>query len=364
MKRLYAVMVVGGLCVSGLTGCEDKAPTQVYSSTAYVFGTLVDITIRGVAPKKAEAAVADLSAEFQTLHNDWHAWRPLGDVSKINEACQTGKTVSVQEKTIQALRLAKSYEKTSHGLFNAAIGQVIGLWGFHSDELPKGKHPSFQQIDAIIAQNPSMADIHIDGSSVRCSNPAVALDFGGFGKGAALDWALKELKSKGITNAVLNAGGDVSTEGHYVDVKDGRPWRIGIRHPKSWGTLASVDVAKDEAVYTSGNYERYNEQDGIKYSHIIDPRTGRAVQAIVSSTVIHKSGALADAAATALSVAGPREWPQIAADMGVRFVLLVDDKGRLYATPDMAKRLVFEGETKPKMTVIPLPARSMSDAQT
>ncbi len=361
-KSARMTVLVTAMCALLLAGCSDEQPPTEYKTTAYVFGTLVDITIRGTDTQSAEAADADLSAGFQDLHNDWHAWKPLGELAAINGACKSGGTVTVGDKTLIALQKAKDFEISSHGLFNAALGRVIGLWGFHSDTLPKGEKPPFDQIDALVAQSPSMADIRITGHDVMCINPAVSLDFGGFGKGLALDWALDRLQSKGIANALINAGGDVSSMGHYAEADTGRPWRIGIRHPKTWGVLASVDVDHDEAVYTSGNYERYNEQDGIRYSHIIDPRNGRAVQSIVSSTVIHTDSALADAAATALSVAGLRDWPRIAADMGVSQVMVVDETGHMYATPDMRARLIFGSETKPEITVVPLPTASPKSA--
>jgi len=336
------------LCVGLLSGCNESHEKTVYKTTDYVFGTLVDITIIGVSEEKAKAATAGLSAGFRRMHNDWHGWKPGGELMAINAACLTGKTLTVSDFVLPVLQQAKTFYAESDGLFNPAIGKIIGAWGFHSDDLPIGYKPPFDKIRALTAAHPSMDDIRIDGHKVTCVNPAVSLDFGGFGKGAALDWALAQLKAKGIKNAVINAGGDVSTMGSHGD----RPWRIGIRHPKTWGVLASVDAAPDEAVYTSGNYERYREEDGIRYSHIIDPRTGKSVRDIVSSTVIHKNGALADAAATALSVAGAKDWPEIAAKMGVDTVLLVDENGVLYASPAMAKRLILEGNPKPSLVVL------------
>ena len=106
--------------------------------------------------------------------------------------------------------------------------------------------------------------------------------------------------------------------------------------------LAAFQLADGETVYTSGNYERYREHDGISYSHIIDPRTGLPVRHVASVTVIDTVGARADAAATALSVAGPRDWYRIARQMGVKYVLLVDEQGQVYMNPAMADRIHFE----------------------
>jgi thiamine biosynthesis lipoprotein len=340
MKRAWvaAVLLI-------LSGCGDEN-TETKSSE-YVFGTLVDVTVRGVSTETANAAIADVSEGFRRMHVDWHAWKPGGELMAVNAACKTGAAVDISDFTLPLIKDARAYYDLSDGLFNAAVGEIVGAWGFHADEPPKGRMPPFDQIDRLAAQHPAMTDVHVDGHTVTCTNPAVGLDFGGFAKGAAVDWALHTLKSKGIANAVISAGGNVGTMGSHGD----RPWRIGIRDPKTWGVIAAVDVAANESVYTSGNYERFREHDGVRYSHIIDPRTGWPVQHVLSPTVITRdNGSLADAASTALTVAGPDDWPRIAKRMGIDTAMLVDDAGHIYVTPKMADRLIFDGP-KPELIV-------------
>jgi thiamine biosynthesis lipoprotein len=110
--------------------------------------------------------------------------------------------------------------------------------------------------------------------------------------------------------------------------------------------LAALEVSGDESVFTSGNYERYREHEGVRYNHILDPRSGMPVDGVTSVTVIHDNGAVADAAATALVVAGPDEWHRIARQMGIKYVMLVDDKGVVYMNPRMQQRVQFQ-ETPP-----------------
>ena len=120
-------------------------------------------------------------------------------------------------------------------------------------------------------------------------------------------------------------------------------WRVGIRDPDG-GVLAGVTIG-DGAVFTSGNYHRYGEFDGTRYAHILDPRTGRPVDHVAQVTVIHADPVRADAAATALVVAGPEDWPAVARDMGIGQVLVVDAAGNLQATPQMADRLDFSDDS-------------------
>ena len=135
---------------------------------------------------------------------------------------------------------------------------------------------------------------------------------------------------------MINAGGDLVTLGHAPDE---HPWRVAIRHPQRNGQIAWLEVYGSEAVFTSGNYERYREHNGIRYPHIIDPRTGGAVQEIASATVVHRDAALADAAATALVVAGSKHWRDVAERLGVDQAMVVDAQGRIDQTSAMAERL-------------------------
>lgn len=343
MKRLWCAV----LALLALAGCGESET----KSSQYVFGTLVEITVRGVPKAEAEAAFAELAEGFRRMHTDWHAWKPGGELMRVNAACETGEPVRVSPFTLPLIADAKRYYALSDGLFNAAVGRIVGAWGFHADEPEQGRIPPFDEIRALAARHPSMDDVAIAGDRVTCANPAVGLDFGGFAKGAAVDWALATLGTRGIPNAVVSAGGNVGTSGSHGD----RPWRIGIRDPKSWGVIASVEATGGESVYTSGNYERFREHEGVRYSHIIDPRTGWPVAHVVSTTVIAGNGSLADAASTALTVAGVEDWPRIAKRMGVDQVLMLDDAGHLYATPKMAARLAFPDVAKPEVIVRNLP---------
>ncbi len=329
------------LNIALLSGCSETEQ-NIYREEAYVFGTLVKFTVSGVPDDLARKAVKATGEEFQHMHEDWHAWKP-GELTRLNTALSRAESIEVSDFLLPLLKQSKQFYKQSDGLFNPAIGGLIEAWGFHSDELPIGSLPSFDSIKTLVKLSPSMNDVQIDGHVVSSNNTSVQFDFGGFGKGAALDRAEIILKEHGIKNAVINAGGDLNTIGN----PEGRPWNVGIRHPVHWGVIASVDLTNGENLYTSGNYERFRMNDGIKYAHIIDPRDGMPVQHIVSASIIHENGALADAAATALTVAGPENWHNIAKNMGVRYAMLVDAEGTVYINPAMLKRIKFEpGEPK------------------
>jgi thiamine biosynthesis lipoprotein len=197
-----------------------------------------------------------------------------------------------------------------------------------------------------------MDDLTFDDGVLRSTNPAVQLDFGAFAKGVAVDHAIDILRAHGINNAIVNGGGDLRAIGS----KGGAPWRVGIRHPQGEGVLAALEVRGDESVFTSGNYERYREHEGVRYAHILDPRSGLPVDGITSVTVIHENGGIADAAATALVVAGVENWHRIARQMGIHYVMLVDEAGTVYMNPAMQQRIEFSAEA-PATIVISAPLK-------
>ena len=320
-------------CLLAAAAC--KPHPQVYQAQFFVFGTVLDVSIQGVDKSVANRAFRELQQDFQAMHRDWHVWQP-GLLTTVNEAFADSRTAPADPAIVAMIRRSQEMERASGGRFNPAIGALVGLWGFHTSDYPiEGPPPSREAIEALVEQRPSSLDIRIDGVNLSSSNPAVQLDFGGIAKGYAVDRACAKLRSLGIEDAVVNAGGDLRAIGDHGD----RPWRIGIRDPGGGGVIGSLQTGPDEAIFTSGNYERYREDATERYPHILDPRTGWPVGGLSSATVIAPEGVLADAAATALVVAGPGDWAEVARSLGLGQVLLVDDAGTVFMTPAMSKRV-------------------------
>jgi thiamine biosynthesis lipoprotein len=160
-------------------------------------------------------------------------------------------------------------------------------------------------------------------------------DLGGIAKGAILDLTIALLRESGVENAIINIGGDLTVLGDI----HGRAARIGIRSPVAETPLGWLDVADGETVVTSGDYERFFEYQGQKYQHILDPKSGFPIQHTASVTVIHRDPVLADAAATALVVAGMAEFDQTCAALGITQAILIDSSGELRLTADMDRRV-------------------------
>ncbi len=306
----------------------------VHNDRFMAFGTMMDISIIGASKDLSEKAVDRLEQDFQQMHKLWHAWDP-GPVGRVNELIARGETFSAPTSVLPLIQIGQKLAEQSDNLFNPAIGKLVDAWGFHA--MPEGqrKPPDDKLIEELVKQNPRMSDLKIDGFTLSSSNPAVKLDFGAFGKGYGIDLAIQTLREMGIENAIVNAGGDLRAIGS----RDGKPWRIAVRSPNSSDVLGVIKTRRDESVFTSGDYERNFVYEGKRYHHIIDPRTGRPVEGVSSVTVIHSDATTADAAATALFVAGPGRWHEIARRMGIKYVLMIESSGTLHMNPAMQQRL-------------------------
>jgi thiamine biosynthesis lipoprotein len=311
-----------------------------YRASSYVFGTVVEITVADHDVVLAREAVGQVFREFDRMHRELHAWKG-GEVVALNQAIASGKENIRTTKEIAALiRETQRLAVQSEGLFNPAIGRLVGLWSFHRDK-PGGPLPDPEEIARIFRADPRMSDLSIQGDAVTSRNPAVQLDFGGYAKGYALDRAAELLRENGIKDALVNIGGNIMALGDHA----GRPWRVGVDSPRGRGLLATLELEDGEAIGTSGDYRRYYEIDGKRYAHIIDPRTGYPVSGVQSVTVLVPAqagaGALSDAASKPIFIGGSGGWKNAAFRMGVSCAMLVDSEGVIHITPELDARLLF-----------------------
>ncbi len=336
-----------------LTACQPAEPTkELYQQQLFTFGTLVDISIISDNSEQTKQTIDRISAEFDHLHSQWHPWKngALGQANKNFHTYNSAAFASTSS-VINLIRDSQVLSKKSNGLFNPAIGQLVKLWQFDQleDENYKFKIPDPEKLQSLVAQNPQMQDIVIDNLQIKSNNPVTSLDFGAFAKGVAIEKMMSLLKEQHINNALINAGGDLKVLGS----KNGKLWKIGIKNPANANNpsekaiIAAIELKDNEALFTSGNYERFFEFEGKYYHHIIDPRTGYPATGTQSVTVLSKDAALADAASTALFIAGPELWPDIAKKMGVQYVMLISDDNKIYLTPAMAERIELLTDINP-----------------
>lgn len=319
-------------------GCESE--TRDFSHQFYAFGTLVTIDFFGATSGSNDTAIAAVESRMRDIDLNWYPWRSrpgqaLGELERINAAIAAGQSIEVSPVLAELLRRAALLEQASGGRFNPAIGHLTELWGFNDVASPRTSPPDERDIQKWLSASVSTGSLEWDGDRLRSKSADVMLDLGAIAKGSILEQFVKILRDAGIENAIIDVGGDLTVIGRVRD----RPARIGIRSPRSDDVRAWLEVNDGETVVTSGDYERFFEYGGRRYQHVLDPSSGYPVQHAISATVVHRDSVLADAAATALLVAGPGEFDELCAALGLNEALIIDQAGDLRLTRDMQKRL-------------------------
>jgi len=338
-RLLLVLLAIALLAVFGLRTLDPRQNTETRFQIL-AMGTVVEVVLYDVTPPTAQAAEQQLGQFFAEFGRDWWAWGD-GALARLNRELAEHGRASLTEPMRQALLDAQAISAASGGLFNPAVGRLVKLWGFHqAPRDPALPLPTAAEVAALLPV-PDMASLQVANQQI-VAPLGTWLDLGGYAKGIAIDGAIDILRGLGVQNAIVSGGGDLRAIGQAGE----RRWRIGIRNPRGTGSIANLDIAEDECVFTSGDYERMWLVDGQRYHHIIDPRTGYPARGLISVTVVGKRAARADASATALLVAGPSDWPKVAAALGATQVLVVDETGKLQATKEMAARLhVVDGRS-------------------
>lgn len=349
MRKGHITLLMLAVCCMAIWAVMSNKEPKLYHSQSYVFGTLVDINIYGEPEQRAKKLINHILQDFQQLHQQLHAWKPVTDnqpseLGTVNAALAAGTAAQISPSMTEILLDASKLSTLSDGLFNPSIGHLIGTWGFQRDEfsavnIDKGL------ISQLVKSNPSMSDIVINNNTAYSKNPKVKLDLGGYAKGYALDQAVDYLRKQQVRNALINIGGNIIALGQHGD----EPWRVGIQHPRKPGAIATLELADGWAIGTSGDYQRYFMLGGKRYCHIIDPHTGYPVQHTQAVTVLippqaahgTQAGALSDVASKPIFIAPLASKAAMAAAMGVQHYMVIDQAEQVYITPAMQTKLTW-----------------------
>lgn len=306
----------------------------------FAMATWVDVSLPPAALEREPDLIADIEAMLRQIEGDYYAFGD-GELAAMNRSLTDSGRFDATPELAGLVAQARSIARATRGAFDPGVGALVELWGFAGSDVPTGS-PSDEAIAATLAAFASIDALSVTGTRVEAPDTANAflIDLGGIAKGFAVDRIVAMLESRGVATALVNAGGDLRVVGNRPD----RPWRIGIAHPRSDGLLGTLELESGEAAFSSGDYERFFDDDGVRRHHILDPRTGYPVAHTQAVTVIATDGALADAAATALFVAGPDEWRSMGRALGIDAVLRVDASGRIDMTARMRDRFQRDPE--------------------
>ncbi|MGQ0620576.1 MAG: FAD:protein FMN transferase [Panacagrimonas sp.] len=312
----------------------------------FAMGTEVTVTVAvGHRRRRDEAteAIAEVERCMQEFGRHWWPWGN-GALAAINAELASGRVADIPANMRGLFSRAWAVRQITGGLFEPRIAELVHLWGFDDMARLRETPPDAAQIDRLL-EAMRIAPAY-DGGATYGPAPGVGWDFGGIGKGWIVDAALEILRQQGFPDAIVDAGGNLAVSGARGD----RPWRIGIRNPRSdpeAPTLIASLAARDEAVNTHGDDQRFFDFEDKRYSHILDPMSGWPAQGLRSLTVVHADGSLAEAGGAALFVAGREGWRRLARKLGITQVLAVTDDGSVQTTAALAARI----KTEPDVTL-------------
>jgi thiamine biosynthesis lipoprotein len=284
-----------------VTAAAACAPREGLISQAHeTMGSEVRVTLRAGDRPMADAAFAEIFAEFDRLDALLSVWKSGSDVLRINAAA--GKSpVRVSNDTIAVLEVAHRVSVWTAGKFDVTFGALADVWKFDHDK--DERVPSREEIAARLPLVDYRA-VLIDSQAQTAflSRSGMRIHLGGIGKGYAVDRAVGLLRARGVSNFMIQFGGDLYVAGEA----DEGPWRIGINDPRGAGgdSFATAEL-RDETFSTSGDYERFFIKDGTRYHHILDPATGQPARGCRSVTLVAASATLADAIAKGVFILGP-----------------------------------------------------------
>lgn len=295
MKRTFCILLCFALCLCAGCGKEAKQ-----SKTLFAMDTVMELTAWG---EDAQTALTQAQTLLQQLESTWSAQENQSLLSKINK----GSRPELTGEQADLLARVEDLKEYTSGAFDPKLGMVSSLWGFTDD------------VHAIP-----------DEQDIEQALQAGYWDLGAALKGYAGQQLALLLEQFKVDRALLNLGGNIQT---YGEKPDGTPWNIGIQNPNGGDPVGTVAVTGTASIVTSGDYQRYFELEGVRYHHILDPKTGYpADSGLRSVTVICKDGLKADALSTALFVMGLEEAVEFWRQTGDFEAVFITTEGKVYAT--------------------------------
>ncbi|MGI6364348.1 MAG: FAD:protein FMN transferase [Bacillota bacterium] len=287
------------ILLAGCWGGKEQGREKEYQMTFFVMDTFVTVQFHA-AEGKGEAVISDIQGEMRRLEGILSSHLPQSDVARIDQAAGR-EPVKVSPETLEVLATALKYAPLTDGAFDITLAPVLRLYNFAPGQ---ERRPTPQELEeSLVLVDWRLLEVDQAERTAFLRKQGMKIDLGGVAKGYIIDAALELLASHDIRHGLVNAGGDIRLLGPKLD---GSAWRVGIKDPRNpqVATFAIVE-ATGGAIVTSGDYERFFMEDGIRYHHIIDPATGLPASAARSVTVLAPTAELADLLSTAIFVLGP-----------------------------------------------------------
>lgn len=338
MKRIFAAF----LLLLGLAGCAGQQAS--YTTDFFAMDTFMSISVYGDKQDDAEQTAVACEQAVNALEPALSRTREDGDLYRLNHA--GGAVCEVSEDTYAAIEAAVQYAELTGGAFDPTMAPLTDLWGINTDN---AHVPAQAEIDEALTHVGYQNVKLLGNNQVQLENGA-QLDLGGIGKGFATDAVsalLAQQPEDAATGALVQLGGNIGAFGDNPS-RDGGNWVVGVADPDNNAEFVATVEVRDASVVTSGDYERYFEQNGKRYHHIFDPKTGYpADTGLRSVTVIDQNSTRADAMTTALFVMGLDDGLAFCKENNIAAVFITADK-QIYPSDAVASACTytFLGEEK------------------
>jgi thiamine biosynthesis lipoprotein len=304
--------------------------------TEAIMGTRVYVQLWSEDQLKGEAAMEAVMTEMRRIDDLMSHYKPESQLSQINERGNS-EPVQVDKELFDLIKLSTYYSQITEGAFDITYASVGYLYDYR-----KHIHPTEEQIKSALPavnwRNMLLDEAH---HTVRFEHPGMRIDLGGIGKGYAVDRCIEILKARGIAHALVTAGGDSRIIGDRL----GRPWLVAIQHPDNPQKVVLRIPLTDSAVSTSGDYERYFDEDGIRYHHIIDPHTGHSASKVRSATILAPTATQTDGMSKTAFVLGPEKTLEIINRMPEYDAVFVTPEGKVLYSNGLRPPNPRPGET-------------------
>lgn len=295
----------------------------VFSRQVTLMGSVFNITIVHQDSVKANANIDQCIAEIERIENLISEWRPQTQISEVNRNAGI-KPVKVDQEVFDLTKRAIDYSKMSNGAFDVSIIAMDKVWKFDGSMT---EMPTQEEIKNSV-RHVGYQNIVLDheNSTIFLAEKAMKIGFGSIGKGYAADKGRELMQNIGVKSGIVDASGDIATWGTKPN---GKAWYIGIRNPFKKHKIAKILKLKNSSVATSGSYEKFVEINAIRYSHIINPKTGMPATGLTSVTIYGPSTEFANALSTSIMVLGEKEGKKLAKRYPNYQFLFITDAGKI-----------------------------------
>jgi thiamine biosynthesis lipoprotein len=332
--RVVFTSAIAALVIAALAGCSFQPDEKTWEISGAIFGTSYHIDIvLDEDQSRLESLASGIEAELRRVDASMSTWKKDSELSRFNAKPDQSEWTPVSEPLYEVLKESEKVARLTSGAFDVTIGPVVNLWGFGPRARPEHSPSDDVLADVLSRTGHEHLALRADPPAIRSDVPQY-IDLSGIAKGYGVDVVARYLDKQGVSAYLVEIGGEVRSKGRKPD---GDVWRLAIEQPVSESRQVNRVIALDnQSMATSGDYRNYYESEGHRYSHTIDPATGKPItHNLASVTVIADNCMTADALATGFNVMGFSQAQALATreNIPVYFIIRTENGFETHQTP-------------------------------